>query len=327
MCGNLGERLFETSSQNSYNIEVSKSSQLAAPTSWATICQCIAARCPKGEPVGRLDGQTAIVTGAARGLGRAYAHRLASLGARVAVCDVNLTSYTDFAGDADQMTAASTFDEIIDNGGDAIGLEFDVADRSATFAAVEQVAQRWGRVDVVVANAGGSGTERIQDAVDTYPTTIDPDLLDYVSGINLRGTIWTCGAVAPFMKKQRSGKIITISSFAAISYGGKFGWNAHYAANKAAIAHYTRLLAQELGPYGVTANCLSPGLILTGRIAQLSQNGALLSNATGVDTARSGIALGRSGVPEDCARVIEFLATELSDYVSGQVIQVDGGMW
>jgi 3-oxoacyl-[acyl-carrier protein] reductase len=277
--------------------------------------------------MGRLDGSTAIVTGAARGLGRAYAHRLASLGARVAVCDVNLTSYTEYTGEAEQMTAASTVDEIIANGGEAVGLEFDVADRSATFAAVEEVVERWGAVDVMVANAGGSGTDRIKSIVDTFPTTMDPDLFDYVSGINIRGTIWTCSAVAPFMKKKRSGKMITVSSFAAISYGGKLGWNAHYAANKAAIAHYTRLLAQEMGPYGVTANCLSPGLILTGRIAQLSQKAGLLSNATGANGAQSGIALGRSGVPEDCAKVIEFLATDLSDYVTGQVIQVDGGMW
>jgi 3-oxoacyl-[acyl-carrier protein] reductase len=277
--------------------------------------------------MGRLDGNTAIVSAAARGLGRVYTHRLASLGARAAVCDVNLTSYTDFAGEAEQVTAAATVDEIIASGGEAGGLEFDVADRSATFAAVEQVVERWGSVDVVVSNAGGSGSDLIKAAVDTYPTTIDPDLFDYVSGMNLRGTIWTCSAVKSFMKTRRSGRIITVPTFAAISYGGKLGWNAHYATNKAASGHYTRLLAQEMGPYGVTANCLSSGLVLTRQIAQLSQKAGLLSNATGAGRAQSSIALGRPGVLEDCATVIEFLATDLSNYVTGQVIQVDGGIW
>jgi 3-oxoacyl-[acyl-carrier protein] reductase len=195
--------------------------------------------------MGKLDGKTAIVTGAARGLGRVYAHRVASLGASVAVWDADLRSYADFAGKAAQMTAASTVDEIIAGGGEAIGFEFDIADRDAAFAAAAEVAERYGSIDVVVANAGGSGADRIRDTRDTYPTTIDPQLLDFVTGANLYGTIWTCSAVAPFMNEQRSGKMITVSSFAGVSYGGRRGWNAHYGVNKAAIAHYTRLIARR----------------------------------------------------------------------------------
>jgi 3-oxoacyl-[acyl-carrier protein] reductase len=220
--------------------------------------------------MGKLDGKVAIVTGAARGLGRAYAKRLAGLGAKVAVADLNLRSYEEFEAEAKDMTADSTVAEIESAGGIALGIEVDVRDREAVDAMVAQVVQEWGRVDVLVANAGG-GRGR---PMDTKASTLDPALLQLVTEMNLFGTVYSCNAVAPVMKQQRSGKIITVSSIAGIAPSADGGY-ADYGAAKAAIAHYTRYLAQDLGPFGITANCIAPGVIATGRIM------ATVSNPTG----------------------------------------------
>lgn len=264
--------------------------------------------------MGKLDGKVAIVTGGARGLGRAYAHRLAGLGAKVAVCDLNLKSYAEFEGEAKVMTADSTVEEIKAGGGQSIGFEFDIADRDAVFAMVDGVTGEWGRVDILVANAGG-GRGRPRD---TTATLVPPDLLELVTGMNLFGTIHSCSAVAPAMKEQRSGKIVTVASYAGLVAGIGGGY-AHYGANKAAIAHYTRYLAQELGPYNINANCIAPGVIETARIVEL------VGARPGTDSANPEIALRRNGQPEDCAKVVEFLCTDLSDYVTGTVIPIDGG--
>jgi len=123
------------------------------------------------------------------------------------------------------------------------------------------------------------------------------------------------------MKRRRSGKIITVSSIAGLSASPDGGY-AHYGAAKAAIAHYTRYLAQELGPYGITANCIAPGVIATGRIMQTVIPGSINSNRDRSEQ----VALRRLGTVEDCAKVVEFLATDLSDYVTGAVIPIDGGL-
>ena len=183
----------------------------------------------------KLDGKVAIVTGPARGLGRAYARRLAGFGAKVAVTDLNLKSYEEFEAEANDMTAESTVAEIEASGGTALGIEVDVCDPRAVDGMAERVVAEWGRIDVLVANAGG-GRGR---PVDTKASTLDPALLHLVTGMNLFGTVYSCNAVAPFMKRQRSGKIITVSSVAGLSASADGGY-AHYGAAKAAIAHYTR---------------------------------------------------------------------------------------
>jgi 3-oxoacyl-[acyl-carrier protein] reductase len=267
--------------------------------------------------MGTLDGKVAIVTGAARGLGRGYAKRLAALGAKIAVADVNLHSYEEFEAEAKDMTGDSTVAEIEAAGGAAIGIEVDVTDHQAVEAMVARVVVHWGQVDVLVANAGG-GRGR---PVDTKASTLDPMLLHLVTAMNLFGTVYTCNAVAPIMKRQRSGKIITVSSVAGTGPSVDGGY-AHYGAAKAAIAHYTRYLAQDLGPFGITANCIAPGVIATGRIMQTVIPGSGQSNRDRAEL----IALRRLGTVEDCARVVEFLATDFSDYVTGAVIPIDGGL-
>jgi 3-oxoacyl-[acyl-carrier protein] reductase len=267
--------------------------------------------------MGRLDGKVAIVTGAARGLGRAYSRRLAGLGAKVAVADLSLRSYKEFEAEAKDMTADTTVAEIEAAGGIALGIEVDVTDHEAVEAMVARVVQEWGRIDVVVANAGG-GRGR---PVDTKASTLDPALLQLVVSMNLFGTVYTINAAAAVMKAQRSGKIITVSSVAGTAPSADGGY-AHYGAAKAAIAHYTRYLAQDLGPFGITANCIAPGIIATGRIMATVIPGSSQSNRDRAEL----VALRRLGTVEDCAKVVEFLATDLSDYVTGAIIPIDGGL-
>src|SRR5436189_87399 len=131
-----------------------------------------------------------------------------------------------------------------------------------------------GKLDGKVAVVAGGGRGR---PIDTKASTLDSSLLHLVIGMNLYGTIYFVNAVAPIMKEQRSGKIVTVSSVAGISPSADGGY-AHYGAAKAAIAHYTKYLAQDLGPYGITANCIAPGVIATGRIMQVVIPGGSNSN-------------------------------------------------
>ena len=267
--------------------------------------------------MGKLDGKVAIVTGGARGLGRAYARRLAGLGAKVAVTDLNLRAFEEFELEARDMTAETTMAEIEAAGGTAMGIEMDVTDRAAVDTAVTKVQSAWGRVDILVCNAGG-GRGR---PVDTKASQLSSDLLHLVTAMNLYGTVYCVNAVAPMMKAQRSGKIVTVSSVAGLGPSPDGGY-AHYGAAKAAIAHYTKYLAQDLGPYGITANCIAPGTIGTGRILATVIPGSAAAN----QDRSAKIALRRIGTVEDCAKVVEFLTTDLSDYVSGVVIPIDGGL-
>jgi 3-oxoacyl-[acyl-carrier protein] reductase len=202
-------------------------------------------------------------------------------------------------------------------GGEAIGVQMDVCDRAQVDAMVRRVTDQWGRVDILVCNAGGGRGK----PVDTKASTLESDLLHLVTEMNYYGTVYCVNAVAPFMKAQHGGKIVTVSSVAGLSPSPDGGY-AHYGAAKAAILHYTRYLAQELGPFGITANCIAPGTITTGRIVA-----TVMPNRVGANRDQTErVALRRLGTVEDCAKVVEFLCTDLSDYVTGQCIAIDGGL-
>ena len=261
----------------------------------------------------RLDGKVALVTGAARGLGRAYALRLAELGADVGVIDIDLKSYKAFGGEEKLMTADTTMDECRALGVKSAGAEADITNREQVFAAVAQIEKELGPIDILVCNAGGGmGAPDANKASELN--------WDEFYGVTERiyyGTVYTCNAVVPGMKKRGYGKVVNV-----ISVGGLLansdGSYAHYGSAKAAIAQYTKILAQEVGRYNVTANCIAPGFIATGRLIENYKK-------AGEGTFLRNVAMKRFGTVEDCANVVEFLATDLSSYVNGAIIEVTGG--
>ena len=273
----------------------------------------------------KLVGKVAVVTGGARGLGRGYALRLANLGADIAIIDRNLKAFEVYDFEKQQMTAPTVMDECKAFGVKTIGLEVDMTDRVAAEKAIAQVVKEMGRIDIVVCNAGGgtvrfadeikpgedlgrsgrAGETRAGDAVTTGTPAYTPqEMLTRVLDINLMTCMYTCMAVAPYMKQQRSGKIVTVSSTAGLEPSRGYH---PYGMAKAAIVFYTRSLAIELGSYNINVNCIAPGIIRTGRMGDRSKIG-------------ENTILHREGTIEDCARIIEFLTTELSDYVTGNVI-------
>ena len=274
----------------------------------------------------KLAGKVAVVTGGARGLGRGYALRLANLGADIAIIDRNLKGFEVYEFEKKQMTAPTVMDECKALGVKAMGLEADLTDRAATEKAIADIVEEMGRIDIAICNAGGgtvkfadeikpgetvagrsgrTGETGTGDVVTTgTPADCPEDMLTRVLDINLMTCMHTCMAVAPYMKQQKSGKIVTVSSGAGLHPRGGYH---PYGTAKAAIIFYTRCLAEELGSYNINVNCIAPGIIRTGRLGDRSQ----MAERT---------VLKREGTIEDCARIVEFLTTELSDYVTGNVI-------
>ena len=231
----------------------------------------------------------------------------------MAVLDVDTRSYRDYAGETARMTADSTALEIEALGRRSIEIEADVGDAAAVQAAVDGIVSAWGRLDIAVCNAGGG----LGSPAESKASTMDLDQFDAVLRRNLYGTVHTCTAVAPIMKEQGSGKIITVSSQAGRRASGDGGY-AHYGTAKAAIIMYTKYLAQDLGPHGIQVNCIAPGYIGTGRLTPMFEG-------VGVERLTRSVAARRIGTPEDCARVVGFLAGPESDYVTGTIIPIDGG--
>lgn len=272
----------------------------------------------------KLSGKVALITGGARGLGRGYALRLAALGADIAIIDRNLQAADVYEFEREQLTAPTVVAECEKLGVRAVGLEVDLTDREATEKAITDIVDQLGRIDIAVCNAGGGtvtfaderapreGANDTEDLVTTgTPANTSEEMLTRVLDINVKTCMYTCMAVAPHMKKQGGGKIVTVSSTAGVDARGAYH---PYGTAKAAIIHYTRALAQELGPDNINVNAIAPGIIRTGRLGDRAA------------MAKERVPLRREGTIEDCANVVEFLATEMSDYVTGRTILIDGGL-
>ncbi|MCG6533363.1 MAG: SDR family oxidoreductase [Syntrophales bacterium LBB04] len=261
----------------------------------------------------KLEGKTVIVTGAARGIGRAYALHLARLGANVVVSDINLQSYLD-TGEA----SCGTAEEIRSCGGRALEIAADLTASHAVAKLVQESVNAFGAIDVLINNAGGATSL-------ATVTRMEEDDWDRTVAMNLKATYLCCKLVAPLMIKRRSGKIINVSSLMGVnppsSRGPWGGSNAAYAAAKAGIVSLTRSLALQLARYGITVNCVSPGFIRSADWELKS-----IKNRKEEEAQLGLIPLGRLGTLEEMARVIEFLATDMSDYMTGQTLRIDGGI-
>jgi len=247
-----------------------------------------------------LKDEVAIITGAGRGIGKAYALRFVEEGAKLLLPDISLER------------AEGVAKEIRDNGGEAVAMETDISDESATKMMAEKVMQLYGRVDILVNNAAMfSGlAERPWDnwTVEEW---------DQMFAVNVRGTWLCCKAIAPLMVKQSKGKIINISSD-IIKQPGAPGLMP-YACSKVAIHAITQCLARALGPSGINVNSIAPGLTRTE------------ATAHNPDQLFEGVAaaqcIPRPEQPADLVGTAVFLSSRDSDFISGQLLFVDGGIW
>ncbi len=255
-----------------------------------------------------LAGKVALVTGGGRGMGRGFALRLGRLGASVAVADLDLAGAVR-AGEARSDVLA----ELAAQETTAIGLEVDVGDRAAVDGIVDETLDRLGSLDVLVCAAGTMGQLEGSAA-----SSASAEAFESVFATNLSGTVNCCQAAAPMLNTGGWGKVVNVSSLAALRPSGS-GLFAAYVAAKSAVIGYTLSLAAELAPHGVTVNAIAPGSIDT------PMTRALFTDMDDPE-AHARVPLGRFGSVEDVAGVIEFLCTPLSDYVTGQVICVDGGL-
>ena len=243
-----------------------------------------------------LENKTALITGAARGIGKQIALAFAREGANIAFTDLELNEQ-----------AQATRDELAALGVKVAFYASDASSFDAAHQVVEAVQQEFGAIDILVNNAGITR--------DTLLMRMTEQMWDQVIHVNLKSAFNFTHAVTPVMMRQRSGSIISLSS--VVGLNGNAG-QANYAASKAGIIALTKSVAKELGSRGVRANAIAPGFILTDMTKALPE-----------DTLKSFVSLipmRRGGEPEEVAKVALFLASDLSSYVSGQVIQVNGAM-
>jgi 3-oxoacyl-[acyl-carrier protein] reductase len=244
-----------------------------------------------------FTGQTAIVTGTARGFGRAIVRRLARGGARVVAADINLPGA--------QETAALTKQD----GGEAMAVQVDVASAASVDALVRTALASYGnRVDILVNNAG------IWKLIPTQETSEEE--WDRIVNVNMKGTFLCCRAVIPVMRKQGKGHIVNIASIAARNGGTMAG--IHYVASKGGVLAMTKKLGKELGQYGIVVNGINPGTSGTEMTRDWPQSimDGIVKNTP----------LGRLVAPDDIADVVAFLASDAARFVHGETVEVNGGI-
>ncbi len=243
-----------------------------------------------------LEGKVALVTGASRGLGRAIAIKLASCGVKVAL------NYL-----ANDKEASKVVKEIASLGGEATPYKANVADASAVREMTRQIVKQWGRINILVNNAG-----IVKDNL--LPRMAD-DAWDEVINTNLRGAYLCTKYALRSMMEQPWGRIINIASLAGLV--GNVG-QANYSASKGGLIAFTKAMAREVGPRNITVNAIAPGFITTEMTDRLPQEAK--------DAILARIPLKRFGTPADVAELVAFLASEQAGYITAQVICVDGGV-
>jgi NAD(P)-dependent dehydrogenase (short-subunit alcohol dehydrogenase family) len=258
---------------------------------------------------GLLDGRVVIVTGAARGIGQAYALACARHGAKVAVAD--LLDPADTVQQINALRAAS-----------AVGIEVDVARYASCEAMVKKTLDAFGTVTGLINNAALFGASSKQKGVQMRPfNEITDEDWDLTMAINVKGTWNCCKAVAPHMMEKRYGKIVNISS-QTIGMGTPMILD--YVTSKGAVATMARCLSRELGPYGIRVNALTPGFTQSQAVKDMMAGIGAMGDAMTQQYAAQA-ALGRPQEPEDMVGTAVYLMSELSDFVTGQLLNVDGG--
>jgi NAD(P)-dependent dehydrogenase (short-subunit alcohol dehydrogenase family) len=249
--------------------------------------------------MGKLDDRVAIITGAAQGIGAAYARRFAEEGAKVVIADI--------------LDSTNVVNTIKQSGGEAIGLKVDVSDKAQVQGMVQSAVEAFGKIDVLVPNAALFANIERRSFLE-----IDVDEWDELMAVNVRGVFLCCQAVVPEMKKQGYGKIVNIAS-STVQMG--VPWMLHYVSSKGAVDAMTRALARELGDDGIRVNTIAPGLTMSEQVEARREE--LQAN---VDMSLTARAFKRDELPDDLVGTAVFLASADSDFMTGQTIVVDGGL-
>ena len=247
----------------------------------------------------RLANRVAIVTGSGSGIGRATAMAMSKAGANVVIADVN------------DEAAWHVAEDIMSSSGSVLVVKADVTDEDQVNQMVQKTIEQFGRIDILVNNAAGPGCRKEfrETSIEDWKTDIDPILM---------GTLFCCKAVLPHMLKKKSGRIVNVTSLS-----GKLGvrFRSIYSASKAAVAGFSRTLALELAPQGITVNCVSPGKVNSPRTDKAAKEFPERERHW-----PSTIPMGRIAQPEEIANLILFLASDEASYITGQDYSVDGGV-